>query len=178
MLVQESEAYANEVKTYETHLWHIKLGHRSQMRLHLLVNRGLLDKGKVSFLEFCEDYILGKAHKLKFLMRQHTSENVVDYIHTDIWGPSYVPKSLGKCQHFISIIDYHSRKVWVSFLNSKYEAFAKFNEKRIMVENQTDRKIKKLRTYNGLELCNYQFDVICKENGIIRHKDNDVHTTT
>lgn len=41
---------------------------------------------------------------------------------------------------------------------------------RIMVENQTGKKIKKLRSDNGLEFCNFRFDIMCRENGIMRHK--------
>jgi hypothetical protein len=38
------------------------------------------------------------------------------------------------------------------------------------VENQTSRKIKKLRTDNGLEFCNIEFNSLCAEHGIARHK--------
>ncbi|GKE30618.1 retrovirus-related pol polyprotein from transposon TNT 1-94, partial [Tanacetum coccineum] len=38
-----------------------------------------------------------------------------------------------------------------------------------LVENQTRRTIKKLRTDNGLEFCNREFDQLCIESGIARH---------
>ena len=38
-----------------------------------------------------------------------------------------------------------------------------------MVENQTEKKLKVLRTDNGLEFCNSRFDNFCKERGIVRH---------
>jgi hypothetical protein len=38
------------------------------------------------------------------------------------------------------------------------------------MENQTGKKIKRLRTDNGLEFCNHQFDEFCKAEGIVRHK--------
>lgn len=38
------------------------------------------------------------------------------------------------------------------------------------MENQTKRKVKKLRTYNGLEFCNSEFDGFCKKQTIVRHK--------
>ena len=38
------------------------------------------------------------------------------------------------------------------------------------MENQTGRKIKRLRTDNGLELCSEPFNDFCKENGIARHR--------
>ena len=39
--------------------------------------------------------------------------------------------------------------------------FEKFREWKSLVKNQTGRKVKKLRTDNGLELCNKKFDSYC-----------------
>ena len=39
-----------------------------------------------------------------------------------------------------------------------------------MIENQTNRKIKKLRTNNGLGFCNEDFNSYCVENSIFRHR--------
>ena len=38
-----------------------------------------------------------------------------------------------------------------------------------MVENQVGKKIKVLRTDNGLEFCSKEFDNFCKKEGILRH---------
>ncbi|GJZ17221.1 retrovirus-related pol polyprotein from transposon TNT 1-94 [Tanacetum coccineum] len=38
-----------------------------------------------------------------------------------------------------------------------------------LVENQTTRTVKKLRTDNGLEFCNRKFEQLCIESGIARH---------
>ncbi|GJZ84447.1 retrovirus-related pol polyprotein from transposon TNT 1-94 [Tanacetum coccineum] len=51
----------------------------------------------------------------------------------------------------------------------KHEAFGKFKEWKQLVENQTGRTVKKLRTDNGLELCNREFEQLCIESGIARH---------
>lgn len=59
--------------------------------------------------------------------------------------------SISKCQYFLSIIDDYSRNVWLYFLKSKDEAFARFCELKMLVENQVDKKVKCLRTDN-LEL--------------------------
>lgn len=56
------------------------------------------------------------------------------------------------------------------FLKSKDEAFASFTEWKKMVETQSDRKLKKLRTDNGLEFCNQKFDCFCKKEGRVRHR--------
>nr|AAC62132.1 copia-like retroelement pol polyprotein [Arabidopsis thaliana] len=63
-----------------------------------------------------------------------------------------------------------SRKVWVYFLKTKDEAFASFTEWKKMVETQSERKLKHLRTDNGLEFCNHKFDEVCKKEGIVRHR--------
>ena len=39
-----------------------------------------------------------------------------------------------------------------------------------MVENLSHKKVKKLRTDNGLEYCNHYFKKFCKDEGIVRHK--------
>ncbi|GJQ91343.1 retrovirus-related pol polyprotein from transposon TNT 1-94 [Tanacetum coccineum] len=51
----------------------------------------------------------------------------------------------------------------------KHEAFGKFKEWKQLVENQTGRTVKKLRTNNGLEFCNQEFEQLCIESGIARH---------
>ena len=40
---------------------------------------------------------------------------------------------------------------------------------KLLVENQTNKQVKALRTDNGLEFCNAEFDEFCKNNGILRH---------
>ena len=69
----------------------------------------------------------------------------------------------------MSIIDDYSRKLWVYFLATKDEAFLKFCEWKKLVENQVDKKVRCLRTDNGLEFCNIAFDEFFKQQGIERH---------
>ncbi|KAL0409123.1 UNVERIFIED_CONTAM: Retrovirus-related Pol polyprotein from transposon TNT 1-94 [Sesamum radiatum] len=49
------------------------------------------------------------------------------------------------------------------------EVFEKFKTWKTFVENQTGKRIKTLRTDNGLEFCNKQFSELCDEFGIKRH---------
>ena len=69
----------------------------------------------------------------------------------------------------ITFIDDFSRKVWTYFLKHKNDAFMTFMNWKVLVENQTGRKIKKLRTDNGLEFCNSEFDTFYANHGIARH---------
>ena len=70
----------------------------------------------------------------------------------------------------MSLIDDYSRRVWVYVLKHKDQVFGKFREWKSLVENQTGLKVKKLRTDNGLEFCNQEFDSYCADHGIARHR--------
>jgi transposase InsO family protein len=70
----------------------------------------------------------------------------------------------------ITFIDDFSRKVWVYFLKHKNDALTAFKQWKALVENQTRRKIKKLRTDNRLEFCGSEFNSLCVDHGISRFK--------
>ncbi|GJY85463.1 retrovirus-related pol polyprotein from transposon TNT 1-94 [Tanacetum coccineum] len=65
-------------------------------------------------------------------------------IEAGLQGPSQV-ESLGGKRYFLSIVNDYSRR------------------------NQTRRTVKKLRIDNGLEFCNWEFEQLCIESGIVRH---------
>ena len=47
--------------------------------------------------------------------------------------------------------------------------FFAFKSWKIMIEKQTGKQIKYLRTDNGLEFCSDEFNRLCKSEGIVRH---------
>nr|GFA24426.1 hypothetical protein [Tanacetum cinerariifolium] len=59
--------------------------------------------------------------------------------------------------------------IWQEKSWFKRKAFRKFKEWKRLVENQTGRAVKKMRTDNGLEFCNREFKQLCIESGIARH---------
>ncbi|KAL0304083.1 UNVERIFIED_CONTAM: Retrovirus-related Pol polyprotein from transposon TNT 1-94 [Sesamum radiatum] len=74
-------------------LWHRRLGHISLKGLDLLHKNGLLPD-KFKDLNFCDDCVLGKQHKVHFPASPYpnspTSNDILDYVHADVWGPSNV----------------------------------------------------------------------------------------
>ncbi|KAL1192839.1 Retrovirus-related Pol polyprotein from transposon TNT 1-94 [Cardamine amara subsp. amara] len=151
-------------------LWHRRLGHMSMKNLMILVKRGIIDKRRIGEMDFYESCVMGKTKRLSFNIGKHNSGEALKYVHSDLWGsPSVTPRIYGK-QYFLSIIDDYTRKVWVFFLSVKSEAFTKFCEWKKLVENQINKKVKCLRTDNGLEFVNKDFDGFCKQHGIERHK--------
>ncbi|KAH9743388.1 hypothetical protein KPL70_003281 [Citrus sinensis] len=150
-------------------MWHLKLGHMSAKSLQELSKRGLLSGDKVEELKLCENCIFRKAHRMKFKRGLHKSKAVLDYAHSDLSGPAQV-SSLSGGRYFVTFIDDFSRKVWLYILKTKDQAFEKFKIWRALVENQSEMKLKALRTDNGLEFCNKEFDEYCQKHGITRHK--------
>ena len=55
-------------------------------------------------------------------------------------------------------------------MKHKNQAFKCFKQWKLLVENQTGRHVKLLRTNNGLEYLSEEFNEFCKDNGIRRHK--------
>jgi hypothetical protein len=101
-----------------THLWHQCLGHMSEKGLKVLVDRKLLPSLKSLNLNFCKHCIYGKQCRQKFKTGRHISKGILDYIHSDVWGPS--PKvSFGGSSYFVTFIDDYSRKVWIYLLKKK-----------------------------------------------------------
>ncbi|KAH9694912.1 Integrase catalytic domain-containing protein [Citrus sinensis] len=158
-----------DANTDKTRLWHLRLGHIGVRGLKELDKQGLLEGDKISDLEFCESCVLGKTTRASFNRSIHKSNDKLEYVHSDLWGPSQ-QVSLGGNSYFLSIIDDYSRRVWVYTLKSKDQVFEKFFEWKNLVENQCGKNVKKLRTDNGLEFCNQKFDSFCAKEGIARHK--------
>uniref|UniRef100_A0ACD5WKD8 Uncharacterized protein n=1 Tax=Avena sativa TaxID=4498 RepID=A0ACD5WKD8_AVESA len=152
----------------KTHLWHMRLGHMSEQGMAELVKRELIDGCNLSKFEFCEHCIFGKHKRVKFNASVHTTKGILDYVHADVWGPSR-KTSIGGANYMLTIIDDYSRKVWPYFLKHKSDVFDAFKKWKVMVEKQTEKKVKVLRTDNGMEFCSNEFEEFCSNDGMIRH---------
>ncbi|KAF5475608.1 hypothetical protein F2P56_007400, partial [Juglans regia] len=71
-----------------TRLWHIRMGHAGEKALQTLVKQGLLKGAKTGKLSFCENYVLGKQTRIKFGTAVHSTQGILDYVHSDVWGPT------------------------------------------------------------------------------------------
>eukprot|EP00253_Pinus_taeda_P007275 PITA_07275 len=100
-----------------------------------------------------------------------TAKQILEIVHSDVFGPVRFP-SLGKSVYYVSFIDDISRNTWIYFLKNKSEVFNRFKEFKALVENQTEKKIKVLRTDNGGEFCCKEFQELCNKCGIAVQKTN------
>lgn len=166
VIIGES-SFFGDIKSNNTRLWHLRLGHISENRLKELERQSVLGKDKIGSLSFCEDYVFSKSSRASFNRSNQKSKNILNYIHLDLWRLTqelYLERNI----YFVFFIDDFSRKVCIYILKHKDQMFEKFKEWKNLVENQTGNKVKKLRIDNELELCNQQFRSYCANEGIIR----------
>ncbi|KAL0400329.1 UNVERIFIED_CONTAM: Retrovirus-related Pol polyprotein from transposon TNT 1-94 [Sesamum radiatum] len=76
------------------------------------------------------------------------ANGLLDLVHTNNCGSLSIP-ARGGFSYFITFTDDHSRYGYVYLMRYKSEAFRRFEEYRLEVENQTNRKIKALRSDRG-----------------------------
>ncbi|WJZ90830.1 hypothetical protein VitviT2T_009947 [Vitis vinifera] len=92
-----------------TRLWHMRLRQISE-RETILSKRGLLNGQKTKELDFCEHCVFKKQCRMKFNTNVHKTKDTLDYIHSNLWGPSQVVSHGGE-RYMLTFIDDYSRKV-------------------------------------------------------------------
>ncbi|KAH9669389.1 Integrase catalytic domain-containing protein [Citrus sinensis] len=139
------EANVVEAHSDTTKLWHVRLGHAGEKSLQILMRHGLLKGTKTCKLNFCEHCVAGKKTRIKFGTANHDTHEILEYVHSDVWGPTKTA-SIGGSLYFVTFVDDFSRRVWVYTI-----------------------KIKVLRSDNGGEYTSDPFLQVCQNEGIKRH---------
>ncbi|KAL0411257.1 UNVERIFIED_CONTAM: Retrovirus-related Pol polyprotein from transposon RE2 [Sesamum latifolium] len=147
-------------------LWHARLGHISKDRIRRLVDTKSLEIEDLDYLPICESCLKGKMTKKPFVGQRALANGLLNLIHTDVCGPLNTPAK-GGYSYFITVTNDHSRYGYVYLIRYKSEAFGRFKEYRLGVENQTDSKIKALRSNGGREYLSGEFIDYLKENRIL-----------
>lgn len=152
-------------------IWHKRIGHVNVQRMKLMQSKEIvtgLPKFKVEDMhKVCEACQLGKQAKHAFPHDRHVSRNALEIVHSDVWGPAKTT-SMGGCKYYVTFIDDHTRKVWVYFMKEKGEVFTHFQNFRVMVEKQTGKHVKCLRSNGGGEYFSNEFSGYLRKNGIQR----------
>lgn len=160
-------ACLNIEKISDLELWHKRLGHASFSKMNLLLNIKSL-QNDVRDIK-CVTCVKGKQARKPFVSSGSRASNLLDIVHSDVCGPMDV-ESLGGAKYFVTFIDDFSRKVFAYFLRSKGEVFDKFIEFKNFVEKQTGKKIKVIRSDDGSEYVNKNFNEHFIANGIKHEK--------
>ena len=150
----------------DTELWHMRLGHIGVRRLSRLVKDGRIPDLTIESYPVCESCIQGKMTKAPFIGVGHRATDLLELIHSDVYGPMY-HTAMGGFRYFVIFIDDLSRYGYVFLIKHKSETFEKFKEFRNEVEKQTGMYIKCLRSDRGGEYMSSEFSDYLKENGIL-----------
>ncbi|KAH9679278.1 hypothetical protein KPL71_026064 [Citrus sinensis] len=62
----------------------------------------------------------GKKTRVKFSTANHDTREILEYVHSDIWGPTKTA-SIGGSHYFVTFVDDFSRRVWVYTMRAKDE---------------------------------------------------------
>jgi hypothetical protein len=148
----------------EQELWHCRLGHLS------LGNMKLLRDGMVTGIRFkeqgalhCKSCFIRGQIKQPFNKKGGTrAKEILELVHSGVCG-TMSEKAMSGYRYFIAFID---DKTFVYFLKVKDEVLSKFKEFTALVERQTGRKLKTLRSDNGTEYVCAGMKNFMREKGI------------
>ncbi|UYV70930.1 K02A2.6-like [Cordylochernes scorpioides] len=97
------------------------------------------------------------------------SSQSLDLLHVDLIGPIQ-PISIGKAKYILTIVDDYSKNIFTNLLKSKSDtpdAIKNFIER---IENSLERKVKSIRSDNGLEFVNSNLKSYFTTKGIEHQK--------
>ncbi|GKC95914.1 retrovirus-related pol polyprotein from transposon TNT 1-94 [Tanacetum coccineum] len=136
----------------------------------------IMDSGASFHATYCKEEL--ERFKLRSGKVRLTDDKTLDIIGVgDValktsFGTSWTLKDVryipGLKKRLISIekLDEEGRKVWVYFLKNKYEVFNTFKKWKAAIENETNLRVKCLKSDNGGEYSSREFIEYCAENGI------------
>eukprot|EP00253_Pinus_taeda_P036299 PITA_36299 len=152
----------------QSELWHRRFAHlhyKALPNVRKMVTR--MPEFRLEQEGVCPRCAEGKLKGGPFPSSQSKTSDILQLVHSDI--SSMMPvNSLGGYLYYLTFIDDYSCKTWIYFLKKKDEVFSRFQHFKALIENQTEKKIKILRTDNGTEYESNEFHDFCKEAGIKR----------
>ncbi|GMH23049.1 hypothetical protein Nepgr_024892 [Nepenthes gracilis] len=130
-------------------LWHKRLGHMSERGMSHLAKKGLIQKLDEERPKTCSHYMARKQRRISFQGdASYRRSEVLDLVYTDVCGP-FPERPFEGAQYFVSFIDDCSRKLSVFPLKTKDQVAGIFEQFYVLVERETGRKLKAVRSDNG-----------------------------
>ncbi|GAU33426.1 hypothetical protein TSUD_380620 [Trifolium subterraneum] len=165
----EVECLATSTEDKDSDLWHIRYGHLNFKSLSMLNSKNMVLglSSVIAPVDTCTTCLLGKHPRSSFKSNlPMRSSEVLNVVHSDICGPIDV-LSTGGNKYFITFVNEYSRMIWLYHIKAKSEAFEVFKRFKTLVEKQSYKSIKVLRTDGGGEYTSKEFENYCKDQGII-----------
>lgn len=169
MGLKETMCYLS-TKSSESSRWHARLGHINLESMKSMIARELVVGIPNIEIEekVCGSCLLGKQARHSFpKTTTYRASKVLELIHGDLCGPIRPSTSAGN-RYILVLIDDFSRYMWMTLMKEKSDAFVKFKNFKVMVEQETKTSIGTLRTDRGGEFTSREFNNFCSEAGIKR----------
>ncbi|CAI7844570.1 unnamed protein product [Closterium sp. NIES-54] len=150
--------------------WHERLCHINIPMLQKLVKdgslKGLEVKGAAKEVGSYPTCLETKFTKFPFSSGTGPAKAPLALVHMDVVGPTRAP-SLSGSRYFLTIVDDHTRAVWVYPLKTKGEvAAAVLKEWMPRAQRESEHKVKVIRSDNGGEFIGADFESVLKKKGI------------
>ncbi|CAI7805195.1 unnamed protein product [Closterium sp. NIES-53] len=128
--------------------------------------KGLEVKGAVKEIGSCPTCLETKFTKFPFSSGTGLAKAPLALVHMDVVGSTRAT-SLSGSRYFLTIVDDHTRAVWVYPLKTKGEvAAAVLKEWMPRAQRESRHKVKVIRTDNGGEFIGADFEAVLKKKGI------------
>jgi len=163
-VVNNIHSSVNESEVWHSRLCHISFGVMSRLAKLNLIPTFTLAKGSK-----CHSCVQAKQPRKPHKAAEERHLAPLELIHSDLCEMNGVLTKGGK-KYFMTLIDDSTRFCYVYLLNTKDEALHYFKIYKAEVENQLEKKIKRVRSDRGGEYFSNEFDSFCAEHGIIHER--------
>ncbi|KAL0413818.1 UNVERIFIED_CONTAM: Retrovirus-related Pol polyprotein from transposon TNT 1-94 [Sesamum radiatum] len=147
-------------------IWHGRLGHVNYASIKRLNSMNLINASDLNESTKCDICVEAKFAKKPFKPLTVRSTELLELIHSDLADFKNTLSKGGK-KYYMSFVDDFSRYTKIYLLRTKDEAAEMFLRYKTEVENQLDKKIKRLRSDRGGEYSTNFLKDFCEKNGII-----------
>ncbi|CAI7857155.1 unnamed protein product [Closterium sp. NIES-53] len=116
----------------------------------------------------CASCVGGKLARHTFPDKGAEAENTLDVVHVDLCGPFRVAANDGSL-YFLLLKDKKTRYVWVRPIAKKSDVMVVFDKWLKLVERQTSKTVKMLRSDRGGEFLGRAFTDLIEDKGILHN---------
>ncbi len=165
--VQPTPAQLQEAK-----LWHRRFGHLSMSSLAKLVSmvEGISTTATAFIADpLCEPCIKAKMARAPFTSSDAASSSILQVLHMDLSGP-IEPPTIGGARYLATFTDDYSKWCEVKLLQHKSGLAAALEHVVLLLENQSGKTLKAIRSDRGGEFVNWKVDAFLSSKGIAHQK--------
>ena len=162
------QMYVNSIKLTDKEKWHRALGHINFQYLNKLVKNKLVEglPEKIENTEMkCANCIESKMSNVPFENNRSKATEILELIHTDLNGP-HNTIGYGGEKYFLTFVDDYSKCTRIFCIKNKSETANCLKEFVNLVENEFNKKVKKLQCDNGKKYLNREIYDFVESKGI------------